>query len=338
MWQASWGLAEQVMKAAEAASEQLLGEQLPSRERFENIVVVGMGGSGIAGDVLVAAASPYLSVPVVVVNSYELPAFVSRDSLVFAVSFSGDTEETLEAAGQAVAVGAVVVAVSSGGELEALAREHSLLHFPVASDIPAPRAAIGAMATPPLVVLQAMGLFPGATRWIELAVEQLRERREELVNPGGLADSVAERIGRAIPIVESSHPVGLAAAKRWKTQVNENAKRPAFFSAYPELCHNEIVAWGPHDELTKGLVLVNLRHDMEHPQVSRRFELVRELAMAHVADVVEVAAKGEGELAQLLDLVTIGDFVSLHLARRDSLDPGPVSVLERLKQRLRQGA
>ncbi len=128
---------------------------------------------------------------------------------------------------------------------------------------------------------------------------------------------------------------GTAAALRWKTQVNENAKSPAFWATSPELCHNEIAGWGQHGDVTRQVMtLVNLRHDAEHPQVVRRFELVTELLREVVADVVEVRAAGEGELAQLLDLVLVGDFVSLHLAAHEGVDPGPVPVLEALKERL----
>ena len=109
-----------------------------------------------------------------------------------------------------------------------------------------------------------------------------------------------------------------------RRQINENAKSPAFFNVYPELCHNEVAGWGQHGDATRQLItLVNLRHDAEHPQVSRRFDLVADVLREVVADVIEVRAAGEGDLAQLLDLALIGDFVSLHLAGHEGIDPGP---------------
>ncbi|MGH9103534.1 MAG: bifunctional phosphoglucose/phosphomannose isomerase [Acidimicrobiales bacterium] len=338
LWGAVCSLPEQVAEAAERAADWVGSEQLPSREQVEHIVVLGMGGSGITGDVLLAAASPYLSIPVVVVKSYVTPAFVSDSSLVFAVSFSGDTEETVEAATEALGAGARMIVVTGGGQLRRLAERAELPCFEVPSEIPQPRAALGALAIPPLAVLEAMGLFPGASRWIEEAIAQLRRRRDQLVQPSGPAAEVARRIGRTIPLVESSRSLGAAAAQRWKTQVNENAKRPAFWSAYPEACHNEVVGWGRHPELSRELLsMVHLRHETEHPQVSRRFELVTEMIGAELADVIEVRAEGEGELAQLLDLVIFGDLVSLHLAAQEGLDPGPVDLLDELKRRLRKG-
>ncbi len=335
MWRATAGLPEQVEAAVSAARG--IGD-LPRHDRVENVVVLGMGGSGIAGDVLVAAAAPFMPVPVTVVKGYEPPDFVGTGSLVFAISFSGDTEETLEAAAGAFEAGASLVVVAGGGTLVNLAGEWDVPVVPVPTDIPQPRAALGAMAIPPLVLLEEIGLFPGALQWVDQAVGQLRRRRDQLVRPGSMAEELARRIGRTIPLVHSSGDLGAAAALRWKAQCNENAKCPAFFNVYPELCHNELAGWGQHGDATRQLItLVNLRHDAEHPQVSRRFDLVADVLREVVADVVEVRASGEGDLAQLLDLALIGDFVSLHMAGNEGIDPGPIPVLVDLKLELGAG-
>lgn len=332
MFDAAAGLPEQVVAASQVARG--LGG-LPDRAYVENIVVLGMGGSGIAGDVLVAVAGPFLPVPVTVAKSYAAPDFVGRGSLVFVMSFSGDTEETVEAAAEAYEAGANLVVVTAGGELGRMAEEWGSPLVPVPADIPQPRAALGAMAVPPLVVLDEMGLFPGAEEWLRLAVDQLRHRRDQLVQPGSVAAEVADRIGRTIPLLHGAQSLGAAAVARWRAQVHENAKTPAFSSVYPELCHNEIAGWGQLGDVTRQVLsIVNLRHDAEHPQIVRRFELVDELLREVVADIVEVRAEGEGDLAQLLDLVIIGDFVSLHLAAAAGVDPGPIPVLTDLKQRL----
>ncbi|MGH9181737.1 MAG: SIS domain-containing protein, partial [Acidimicrobiales bacterium] len=282
-----------------------------------------------------ATAGPFMAVPVVVVKSYTLPAFVGEGSLVFAISFSGDTEETVEAATEAALQGARVVAVTGGGELAKLATGWRVPMVAVPTTIPQPRAAIGAMAIPPLMVLEQVGLFPGATRWVQLAVDQLKFRRDQLTGPAVPAAELARRIGRTIPLVHSSGALGAAAAQRWKTQVNENAKSPAFWAVQPELCHNEIAGWGQHGDITRQVVtLVKLRHDQEHPQVTRRFDLVDEVVREVVADIVEVQAGGDCELAQLLDLMLVGDFVSLHLAFNEGIDPGPVPTLTDLKRLL----
>ncbi|MDA8268495.1 MAG: bifunctional phosphoglucose/phosphomannose isomerase [Actinomycetota bacterium] len=335
MFDAAAGLPEQV-EAAAAAARGLAG--LPDRAYVENVVLLGMGGSGIAGDVLVAVAGPFLPVPVTVAKSYDAPEFVGRGSLVFAVSFSGDTEETVEAAGEAYEAGADLVVVTTGGELGRLAADWGAPTVAVPDSIPQPRAALGAMAVPPLVVLAEMGLFPGADEWLRLAVEQLRRRRDQLIKPGSTAAAIADGIGRTIPLLHGAQAVGAAATTRWRAQINENAKTPAFAAVHPELCHNEIAGWGQMGDITRQVMsLVNLRHDAEHPQVARRFELVEEMLREAVGTVVSVRAEGDGDLAQLLDLVLVGDFVSLHLAVAAGVDPGPVPVLTDLKRRLRSG-
>lgn len=329
MFDAAASLPEQVFDAAERARG-LSG--LPHRERIENVVVLGMGGSGVAGDVLVAAAGPFLPVPVVVSKGYELPNFVGESSLVFAISFSGNTEETIEAASAAAVEGAHLVVVTQGGELGRLAASWGVPVVSVPTDIPVPRAGIAAVAIPPMVVLEEIGLFPGAQQWIDFAVEQLRERRDELTTDGSFAHELARRIGRTMPLVHGGGPLGATAAARWKTQVNENANAPAFWNTHPELCHNEMQGWGQHGDVTRQVfTLVNLRHEFEHPQVVRRFDVVRPMLDEVVAAVVEVQAEGEGELAQLLDLVMIGDFVSLHLAAQEGIDPGPMDTLDKIK-------
>jgi len=332
MFPAAAALPEQVAAAAERARG-LAG--LPDRHEIEHVVVLGMGGSGIAGDILAATAGPFMPVPVVVSKSYELPAFVGDTSLIFAVSFSGDTEEVVEAVSAAALEGAKVVAVTRGGELARLADAWAAPRVPVPDDIPQPRAAVGALAIPPLVVLEEIGLFPGASQWIELAVAQLQVRRDRLVKDGNDAEQLARRIGRTVPIVYGGGMVGAVAAQRWKTQINENANAPAFWNTHPELCHNEVQGWGQHGDVTRQVfTLLNLRHEFEHPQVTRRIEIVNELVDEVVAEIEEVWAEGEGQLAQLLDLVLVGDFVSLHLAAQEGLDPGPTPALWHVKDHL----
>ncbi len=335
MFETSAGMAEQVFDAAIRARGL---DGLPERGRIENVVVLGMGGSGMAGDVLAATAGPFLPVPVIVSKGYELPAFVGETSLVFAVSFSGNTEETVEVASAAAVEGARLVVVTQGGELGRLAASWGVPIVTVPTDIAQPRSGLGALAVPALVVLEEMGLFPGAQQWIDFAVEQLRRRRDQLIGDDPLARSLAARIGRTLPIFYGGGQIGATAAQRWKNQVNENAKVAAFWHTYPELCHNEVAGWGQHGDLTRQVfTAVNVRHDYEHPQVARRFDVVAPLLEEVVSSVEEVRAEGEGHLAQLLDLILIGDFVSLHLAAREGLDPGPVPVLDDIKAAVAAG-
>jgi glucose/mannose-6-phosphate isomerase len=336
MFGATNGFPEQVETAAAAA--RAIGG-LPPREAIDNVVVLGMGGSGIAGDVLAAVGGPFVPVPVAVAKGYAPPGFVGPGTLCFAVSFSGNTEETIEAAQTAAAAGAHMVVLSQGGELAGLAPGWQAPHVALPQGVPMPRAGFGALTVPLLLLLEAVGLFPGAANWVDAAVVQLKRRRDQLMSDPPSESSpaalVARRIGRTVPLVFAGGPIGAVAAQRWKTQVNENAKAPAFAATVPELCHNEVCGWGQHGDVTRQVfTLVELRHDEEHPQEARRFDLVRDIMAEVVHDVIEVRAEGNGALAQLFDLTLFGDFVSLYLACQEDIDPGPVPVLDEIKQAL----
>jgi len=198
-----------------------------------------------------------------------------------------------------------------------------------------PRAGIGSVSIPPLIVLERIGLFPGATQYVADAVEQLKRRRDKLIVDGGAAQQVARHIGGTIPIVYGGDALGATAAYRFKCQVNENAKAPAFWAELPEMAHNEICGWGQHGDVTRQVMtVVRFRHAFEHPQVARRFDLTYDILDEVVHAVIDVEAEGDDALAQLFDLIIQGDFISLHMASEAGVDPGPIPVLTDLKDAL----
>jgi glucose/mannose-6-phosphate isomerase len=337
MWEATAALPEQIARAAaQAESVDLAGARPPSG--WSQVVVCGMGGSGIAGDVLAALSWSRLNVPVTVVKGYRPPAHVGPGALVFAVSCSGDTEETVAAAQHARERGATVVTVAGPGALARAAEDAGEPLVPVPATIPQPRAALGALAAPPLVVLERLGMLPGMRSLLDQAVTELQRSRDLLVQPGSVAQQLARQIGRTVPLVHGAPgPTGVA-AMRWKTQVNENAKAPAFWALQPEICHNEVAGWGQHGDITRQvLTLVQLRYGGEEPRVSRRFRLVREVVSEVVANVLGVRTDASTDVAALFDLCLLGDFVSLHLAAAEGVDPGPVPVLGDLKRAMAAG-
>lgn len=329
-------LPEQLAAARDRASDADLNGDLGND--IGNIVVLGMGGSGSAGDVLGAAARHALPVPVTTLKQYRTPAFVGPATLVFAVSYSGETEETLSMAEAAGDRGARLVAVSKGGSLERLASDRGGVHIGC-PDGYQPRAALGALVAPLVVTLDRLGLFEGGTAEVTAAVDQLSRRRDrcapEIEGASNPARELARQIGRTIPVVYGGGAIGGTAAMRWKTDVNENAKAPAFFNSYPELDHNEICGWGQHGDVTRQVfTLVELRHEFEHPQLSRRFDVTRGIIDETVAQVLSVTAEGRGRLAQLFDLIYVGMWTSLYLAFDAGVDPGPVEAIDRLKAAL----
>jgi glucose/mannose-6-phosphate isomerase len=275
-------------------------------------------------------------VPVLTVKDYELPACVGPKWLALAVSYSGETEEVITATQHALERGVPVVAVTSGGTLEAIAAGAGASVISPVVDVPVPRAAVGALAVPCLVVVDRLGLVPEDAFDFEAAAAQAGRRlrqcgleddsQSDASNP---ARRLASGIGSRVPVFYGGGPLGAVAAYRAKCDVNENAKRPAFAHSHPELGHNEVCGWsaGPW---TEGSCVINLWVGLEHPQVARRMEAVASL----VGNALEVRAEGEGALARLFDIITIAQWASLHLAFAEGVDPGPIDAIEQLKTRI----
>ncbi len=332
------GLPEQLATAHEAAGHILGPHSLPPPDAVDSIAVLGMGSAAIAGEVLASVANSVLPVPVTLLRQIRLPAFVGPRTLVFALSYSGDTEETVSMTTDAFAAGARVVTVSNGGALADLSARHGGVHVPVPSGL-ASRTALGAFVAPLIVAVFRMGLFPEGHALLVRAQEQLALRRDQcrpdvtgVANP---AREVARRIGRTIPLIYGGGALGRAAAMRWKADVNENAKAPAFWNAYPELDHNEICGWGQHGDVTRQVItVVELRHGQEHERLELRIDATREIIREAVHEIVPVEARGEGRLAQLLDLMYFGDWASCYLALQNDVDPGPTDARTALQEAL----
>lgn len=302
----------------------------------EHLVVCGMGGSAIAGDLLSGYLAPRSPVPIIVVRGYELPGFVGPRTVVIAASYSGATEETLSAVGQAERAGATVFAITSGGPLAQAARRAGVL-------VPGglvPRAALGYMLLPMLAVLERWNLVGPCGQEVEEAAAVLETFAADcardvpaLRNP---AKRLAEQLADRFPAVYAASPALAAAARRWKTQFNENSKTLATWNAFPELNHNEAVGWGAPSPLSGQVAVVVLLDGTEPPRLAHRIRFTTDLALGGAAGVHEVRARGSGRLARLLSLVLMGDLVSVYLAYLRGVDPTPTEVIETIKQRLRE--
>lgn len=306
-------------------------------EEVRDVAICGMGGSAIAADLVVGAYRERLRVPVTVVRDYYLPGWIGENTLVVLSSYSGGTEETLTAASQALERNCLCVAVTSGGKLGTHYADEGVPVIPVVPGLQ-PRAALLRMLVPLVVVLDRMQVLPSMTSDLEEAratiaasVAALGPEVEEAANP---AKQLARALTSSVPLIWGAELTAPVAA-RWKGQFNENAKVPAYSSVLPELDHNEIVGFaGMPAELSPLVQLILLRDERQHRQVQRRFDLTRELVEQHVHRVLSVTAEGQSALARTLDLVLLGDYVSLYLALLRAVDPGPVEVIERLKTRL----
>jgi len=294
-------------------------------------LVLGMGGSGFAGDVAAVFAEAQ-GARVAVHKGYGLPGWATGGALaVVAVSHSGNTEETLSGVEAARTAGLAVAAAATGGALADRAREWNLPFLAVPPG-PQPRAAAGYLAGAALRLLESAGVVSGTVAALVEAAEVVETMLSG--NAPTVAAEVAASLRGRIGIVYGSGPLTAAAAGRWKTQLNENGKVPAWWSTLPELDHNEIVGWTAIPSLGSDAVgVVFLHDDGEDPRVHRRARLTAELMFqVHLAGTV--SSQGTGPLARLFSLVVIGDLVSVAVAERAGVDPVPVEVIERLKKAL----
>jgi len=322
MWPAVNRMPEQMLESL-ALCEGLGG--LPDRSEIANVLVLGMGPGGFAGDLLGVAAGPFMPLPIVVVKSYQPPSYVNEQTLVFALSASGDTPEIVQAAAQAAEAGGRVVAVTGGGRLAEMATAWGAPLVEVDAMPHPPRAGLNMLAVAPMIILGRMGLFPGAEEWVRRAVDQIRSRRDTV---GAPAAALARKLAGTVPLVYGGGGLGAAAAQHWKNMINTSAKAPAFSAGVPDLLHNEIAGWGQHGDITRQVFsLVLLRHDHEHPEVMRGFNVLVDLMDEVVGAVHVVAAGGEGPVAQVFDLMYQGSVVSLEMAAVVGLDPGPVPAI-----------
>jgi glucose/mannose-6-phosphate isomerase len=259
------------------------------------------------------------------VRGYGLPSWATPDWAVLCSSYSGNTEETLGCFAAAEALGARRLVASTGGELVDGAREGGVPVIGLPGILPAPRTAVAYMLVCATEVAAVVGVAPrihteidAAAAFLEQESAGLQERATEIV--GQLGDTVAVITG-----ADLTAPV----ARRWKTQINENAKLPAFFSELPEADHNELCGWSGAE-----LSAVMLEDRDQHPRERRRFELTAELIRAGGAQAVRIETEGETRIARLLWATMLGDLVSLKMAEARGVDPLPVTAIEGLKTAL----
>jgi glucose/mannose-6-phosphate isomerase len=312
---------------------------LPSADGVTAVAFCGMGGSAVAGDVLRELFRDRLGVPIDVTRSPALPEFCGPHTLVVCSSYSGDTAETLACFEEAIRRGCRIVPVASGGRLAVRADEAGLTVVSVPGGF-MPRAALGYLAFAAMGALESVGLFPPMSDDVADTVAELERLAARLAPTVPRADNPAKelawQLGDRVPLVWGAEGIGAVAAARWKTQLNENAKVPAWSSALPELDHNEVVGW-THPAGT-AYFLVALRHDGEHPDVAARFPLSIRIAQEAGAAVEEVRGAGGSPLARLMSLITMGDFTSVYHALAHGVDPTPVAAIERLKTALAEAS
>ncbi|MGH7495907.1 MAG: bifunctional phosphoglucose/phosphomannose isomerase [bacterium] len=320
------------------ASAQKNGFNLPGF-RPNGIVVAGMGGSAISGDVVRGVTLEELAVPMIVCRSYDLPSWVDTNSLVVVSSYSGNTEESLAALMLAQKRSARIVCITSGGKVGELAQKNGWPVYSLPPGFP-PRAALAHLTVPLLVVLHRLQRIADPAAQVaetNTILEKLGQSwGPQFDEQHNLAKYIAAALTDRLPIVYAAHGLFEIAAWRWKEQFCENAEILSWHNVFPEMNHNELMGWGQRLQSDHGLQVIYLRDRQDHPRVQKRMEITRELIEKTSVPVIEAWSEGQSRLARLFSLIFLGDLVSVYVAILSGVDPTPVRKINLLKERLEQ--
>ena len=311
----------------------------PDYRNIDKVVVLGMGGSAIGGDLVRTLVQAEAKIPVIIHRDYGLPAFVDAKTLLIASSYSGNTEETLSSFESVLKTDAKKLVMTTGGKLGKMAEANRIPIFKIEYKAQ-PRAALGFSFIPTLGILQKLGFIKDRSADVAEAVQALEKLSAKLEEKSPVksnpAKQLAQRLYGCLPVV---YGAGITAevAHRWKTQLNENAKSWAFYEVFPELNHNATVGFTLPREVALKIRVVLLRSPTFNARIKLRYDVTSELLKQSGVAYEFVDGEGQSPLAQMVSLVSIGDYVSYYLALLYKVDPSPVKVIEYLKERLSKG-
>lgn len=303
----------------------------------ENVVIAGMGGSAIGGEILKDFTRNTAQVPVEVSREYHLPAYASKKTLAIIASYSGDTEETLSSFLDALNRKCMVFCVSSGGNLIKYAKKLNVPYLQVRAEMP-PRAALPHMLIPLISCIRNINDtefsndFSEATKLLEKVSDENSPNKPSEKN---FSKTLALNINGFVPAVYGFGPYR-GVALRFKQQFNENAKIPAKWETFSELNHNETMGWEGARELAKCCAIVFLREEAEPVEIHSRIEITKSLMQPNVQNIFEVWAQGKSRLAKMLSTILTGDFTSVYLAMLRKVDPTPVNTVAVMKEKIEQ--
>ncbi len=308
----------------------------PNWEKSDGpISLCGMGGSAIGGDLTKAIFEQQSSTPFYVHKDYGVPNFVKKDSVVFISSYSGYTEETLSAYREAKERNAKIIAISSGGPLQKMAKQDGFPHIKVYNHLP-PRTAIAYLFLPVLAACHKMGYIPDPKVEQAIAVLNSLRDRYSVENPlsKNFAKELASKLYQKLPIIYGLGSWQAAVAWRWKAQINENSKNMCFVHAYPELNHNELLGWSHSKEQgIKNFINIVLEDGSETPRMKKRAEVTENL-IKDFTESIHICAEGEDLLSKMMSLIYTGDMASIYLAALNKVDPENIDWINILKKEL----
>jgi glucose/mannose-6-phosphate isomerase len=306
--------------------------------KIDNVLIAGMGGSAISGDIMASLFRDKLDVPLLVNRDYDLPKWVNKDTLVICISYSGNTDETISSFKIAYQKKCKIICISTGGKLQDLAEKREVPFVKIPAGIQ-PRAATAYLLFPSIIFLKKIGLLKtiidaDIEETIAVTQDFIAMNNKAVPEENNQAKQLAKKIFNTIPQIYG-WGIYTPIAKRWRHQLNENSKVIARTDVVPECNHNDIVGWSANPEISKQFSCILLRDkDEEIIDMTTRFSFMRDLFRNTAGNIIEVSPKGKSQLAKMMYLMCLGDFTSCYLAVLRGIDPSPVDIITELKKRL----
>ncbi|MBS1554701.1 MAG: bifunctional phosphoglucose/phosphomannose isomerase [Bacteroidetes bacterium] len=298
---------------------------------IRNILITGMGGSGIGADLVKSLTFGRVPIPITVSKGYNIPQFVSPHTLFIACSYSGETEETLAAIHKAMLKRAHIICITSGGKMLELAKEYNLFWIQIPGGSKSPRANIGYLMVSLLYALYHTNLIGAAfMKETENAIEYL-DRGEKAIQSE--AELIAKKLRGKLPIIYCDERLR-AMATRFQNQINENAKQIAHINTFPEMNHNEIVGWQFPEAVLQQAQVIYLYSDHDHERVEKRMEICRDIFEKKSNPIIDIVAEGASLLEQYYYLIHLTDWISYFLARENGVDADAVEAEQFVKEEL----
>jgi len=307
------------------------------RKQVRKVCVCGLGGSAIGGDILSTLFSDE-KIIVAVNRNYHLPSFVDEETIVFAVSYSGNTEETISSFNEASNKGYPVISISSGGKLQRLSEEKSIFHIKIPSGMP-PRCAVGFLSIPVIILLEKIlkREYFNYQELVEVVSDVCIRYKPDVKTSDNLAKRVAASLKGKIPLIYGTDRVTDVVARRLKTQFNENSKVLASWDVFPEMNHNEIVPFSGEGEINlNAFYPIFIRDKGEDARITRRIRITQDLVRKKEIEYSEIWTDGLSPVTKIFSSIYIGDWISFYLAILQGVDPTPVTFIDLLKNELKK--
>ncbi|MBA4405798.1 bifunctional phosphoglucose/phosphomannose isomerase [bacterium] len=300
--------------------------------KIKNIILTGLGGSAIGGELLQNYLRTELNYPYTVNRNYDLPLYVNEESLVIVSSYSGNTEETISALNQAIERNCQIVCISTGGKVEAIAKKNYIPFGKLLTGFQ-PRYALWINFFTLIKTLHSLKLVPSQTENVQQAIELLKRKGVEYSGSVNQAVDIAEKLLGYVPLVYVVNDVTSAVGTRWKGQFNENAKQHAFFGNLPELNHNEILGWEGYKP-AMNFKLINILDNDYHPQVKKRYELTSEMVRKAGAEIIDIKSDQANIKLRLIEMIYLGDWTTYYYALMRGYNPTAIDSINYLKEHL----